>query len=1816
MTEQTTAIGFSDDSGKASTAAGPGDIIVAAPIDWRSAAKLTLSAYNDIVIDSGITAAGAGSLVLTTGNNIGGASASDTGVIFGGGSIQFTGQGQGALSINGSAYGLIWSLGQFSAMNAGGHYALAENINASGQNFTLSPYSGIFSGIFNGLGNGISNLTIAGSASIIANVGLFANIGATGVVRNIALSGVNITGNYRLSRVGAPAGDNSGTIADSFASGKVAGGAVEIGGLVGRNNGRIENSFASGTVTGSGNLARLGGLAGANYGTILDSAASAAVLGTGNATSGGFPAIGGLAGFDTGLIENSYATGAVTGNGAGAYAGGLVGDLTAIATTGTIKTSYATGAVTAIGANSHAGGLVAENGGIIADSYWDTQTTGQNNAVAGATGLTTDALASALPGGFSSSVWGDVNGQSTPYLLALKAVNQAVYFASNSTFLKDNPTLTNADLVYAVQSAAGLQAINSNLAGAYALLADINAAGFGFSPIGETSAFTGVFDGLGNSISNLTINDPAGKYVGLFGQIGAGGVVRNVTLANVSITGNAANKAIGALAGMNNGTVINSSASGTVNGAGATGSIGGLLGANAGQVSGSDASVTVSGASAGIGVSSVGGLVGLNVIGGTIVDSAASGAVGGGKNAYIGGLAGVNRGTLADDYATGAVTSTATFVKVGGLVGWALGGAIENSFATGAVTDTGADSSVGGLAGELYGGLLNGVYVGTVANSFATGAVTAGTASRAGGFVGNIHLGKIADSFSTGTVAAGAGSYGGGFAGYNDDGTITDSYWDITTSGHSNGVGGGDSSGVTGLTTNALAAALPAGFSASVWGDLGGQSTPYLLADASVDQPVYLSAALALGMANASPSASLAYVVQDVQGLQAINDNLAADYVLAGDIDAANFAFSPIGESSAFTGIFDGLGHTISNLTIDESSDRYVGLFGQVGASGVVENTDIADANVTASNDDDLYIGALAGRNSGTVANDRVTGQVTGSITHYGGVQAIGGLVGFNAPGGTIEGSQAGDLVDGSGVKVSVGGLAGSNWGSIEASDATGEVTGSGIGSSATAWIGGLAGSNLGSISLVYAAGKVAGDGTGAKVGGLIGYNFGTIDDGYATGAVSGDAFSSVGGFAGFNQGGATISKSYSTGAVTGGKYAGGFAGGNNGTFKDNYWDITTSGQSQGVGVGSSSGVTGLTTDVLAGALPTGFSASVWGDLGGESTPYLLADASADQPVYLSGALALSMANASPSASLAYVVQDVQGLQAINDNLAADYVLAGDIDAANFNFSPIGLGVSGFTGILDGLGHSISNLTINKSFQDVGLFGVISAGGLVENLGLDDAEITGNLGSADIGALAGLNRGTIENSYANGTVTGTAEFDDVGGLVGVNGGTIADSYVLAAATATQAFSDVGGLVGKNAGKITQCLTLGPVSGTGAITAAGGFAGRNTGTITDSFWDITTSGQSKGVGVGSSSGLRALPTTTLAKSLPTGFSASVWGDLGGQTTPYLLADAAADQPVYFATGSAFLKANPTLTDASQVYVVQDVQGLQAINNNLSGDYALATNISAANFAFSPIGETSPFTGVFDGLGQTISGLTINDASGDYKDAGLFGQIGAGGTVENLALANVNITGAASSLGNTGALAGSNDGTVLNSYASGTVTATGNSARIGGLVGENYGKVVDSAATVAVTDSGRALIMGGLAGYNLGLIQDSYANGAVNKVTGGTFDSYVWVGGLAGANEGRIIDSYATGKITIDGHSRHLFGFGGLVGYNRSGTITDSYWDTTTSGQSQGVGKGSDTGATGLTTAQLTAALPPGFSPSVWGDDNGQSLPYLLALYFVN
>lgn len=335
--------------------------------------------------------------------------------------------------------------------------------------------------------------------------------------------------------------------------------------------------------------------------------------------------------------------------------------------------------------------------------------------------------------------------------------------------------------------------------------------------------------------------------------------------------------------------------------------------------------------------------------------------------------------------------------------------------------------------------------------------------------------------------------------------------------------------------------------------------------------------------------------------------------------------------------------------------------------------------------------------------------------------------------------------------------------------------------------------------------------------------------------------------------------------------------------------------------------------------------------------------------------------------------------------------------------------------------------------------------------------------------------------------------------------------------------------------------------------------------------------------------------------------------------------------------------PSLNIAGNSYtVINSLTALQNMNSNLSGYYALGSNIDASatsawnsGAGFVPVGsDITPFTGKFDGLNHTISNIFIYRPAQWFQ--GLFGYVSNTGVIKNVGVQGGSVRGYVS----VGPLVGRSYGTITNSYS--TASAEGILA-VGGLAGQNMGSISYSYATGNVTGHGGSSIgadsVGGLVGENGGgSVNQSYATGAVtaawsvagglvgnnnagsyigNSYSTGSVTSLYDSGGLVGENyAATIVNSYATGLVWgASTPSAHL---GGLVGRNLhiSSSITNSYWNTETTGMAIGVGVSEYPGwsATGLTTAQMKQQSSfTGFDFSnIWRIYEGQTYPLLRAL----
>jgi filamentous hemagglutinin family protein len=739
------------------------------------------------------------------------------------------------------------------------------------------------------LGGGVTDTASSAVVGglVANNRGTIANAYTTGTVTGgafgndvgglVGLNDGSIADSYATGAIsgglnsGGLSGANDGAIASSYASGTVfCVTDANVGGLVGMNfaTGTITDAYASGAVTDSGN-ANVGGLVGSNVAASISSAyAVGAVTGGANSLIGGLVGTNGAAG----MVTLGYATGQVASTGPGSSIGGLVGNnLVAGAISNSAWNVSRAGVSSAAGTNA---GTLTAVAGLSGSAAFDASSYA-------AVGF----AFTAMPG-MTGNAWvmvdkdGTLNGTNggTMPMLAFEYSTSII----NAHQLQLMAMDTTANYALALNIDASATKVASLTTGT-----DVWGT-TGFAPVGP---YTGRFDGAGRAISGLTIDNSGATNVGLFSTLGFGGVIQNVALSGGSITGgnlvgalvglNAAGTVlnvvsgaavtgtnqVGGLVGGNDATITNSQASGTVAGldsvgglagenivgatisnSDATGAVtgtgnkvGGLVGIDSGAIAGSHAigavvstgtsafvgglvgqlstlgtiaSSFATGAVTGAGASDIaGGLVGESEIGSTITDSHATGSVSKGvaEISAAGGLVGDNFGALANVYAAGTINSGAA--AAGGLVGLnSAGGTIDGAFAAGSVSASGA----------LYGAGLAGYNAGSISNAYAVGSVTTNGTANTGGLVGkNDATGTLSNVFATGAVQNAGGAVGGLVA-TNAGAAVSNGYWDIGTTGQQGSAGG------MGMTTAALQAGLPGGFSSAAWGIIAGESYPYL----------------------------------------------------------------------------------------------------------------------------------------------------------------------------------------------------------------------------------------------------------------------------------------------------------------------------------------------------------------------------------------------------------------------------------------------------------------------------------------------------------------------------------------------------------------------------------------------------------------------------------------------------------------------------------------------------------------------------------------------------------------------------------------------------------------------------------------------------------------------------------------------------------------------------------------------------------------------------------------------------------------------------
>lgn len=1580
-------------------------------------------------------------------------------------------------------------------------------------------------GYFNGTGNQIksSYSAIPVSASGRSYVG-----GVVGYLNYATVQTCYSTGNVTGgSNTGGVAGLNQGYIKNSYSS-SVISGSSSVGGVAGQDgndynpDGYIYYSYATGTVTGTSE--HVGGLVGLHWnGAVTDSYATGNVSGSNN--------VGGLVGYNRANVTDAYAQGTVTAT--GDRLGGAVGHMEG----GTHTRVYATGALS--GTVTYKGGFLGyRQSGSFSNCFWDTQSTGNGSAagnaatLSGISGQNTAAMKDATI--FTNASWDFTDKWQIPAV-----ANYPVFKWQSSNLTNAIAALFNGGTgvlgdPYQVDTEAQLSAMTTALQNSvaaqsayYKLTSNITISGA--SPIIGTSTypFSGVFDGNNKSISGYTVTGSA-HNIGLFGYVGAGAVIKNLTLNAGAIDGTGYNY-VGSVVGRAVGAItlskITVDLTGTLAG---VSYVGGIIGS---FVSGDmiDCVIATSGGGSVAATGTyVGGIAGEMTTGGMLVShsSIPVSSTSGSTSAYVGGAIGYcgsasAYGAVVSSYSTGSVTDNANSAgQIGGLIGANQNCVVSLSRATGTVSATGTSAiSIGGLVGNLSDG--------SVRMSYSSSTITATNAQRVGGLVGYQSGGAISKSYASGAVTG--HSYVGGLVGRSNS-TITDAYamGDVTSAGdvaggaigqisggtvsyvyaRGNLLGGGTNQG--GFTATSTSTTYGCNWDTTTSNtsssDSGlGQSTANMqlmktfvnqgwnfgttwVMSTGTNYPIFQwqqantfttistyfnggtgTPASPFQINTAAQLQNLAIAIQQSTIAQ------TASYVLTANINV-NATTKPIIGSAAypFMGDFNGQGYSITNYSLEGNND-YQALFGYV-QNATIRNFSMTVSTISASVYN--YIGSVVGYALNSDIID-VAVTLSGAVDGLGRVGALAGYM-ENTSTSISTSVKNCHVSNGGSGSVSASGLyAGGLIGSFNGTKATLAESYSVIPVTSTS-TGGRAGGLVGSVtsSIVtncYSTGTVTDTESGAVyIGGLVGENSGTITGlSYSTSTVTASTTNSeyVGGLVGTNTG--YIYKSYATGAVTGYQKVGGVAGYNSGTMGQTY-----------------------STSNITGTLRVG---GLVGETGGTvSDSYAKGSVTANNGNYVGGAVGLY---SSGTISRFYSKGAVSGTSATNK---------GGLVGANTTSGPTfgGLWDSDTSGISTntGSGCSVPNYC-GVPYSDTFMKEKIT----YTNNGYD-------FFTTWVMPTGGANYPILQWQQPN-TPT------ELGVLFAGGDGSSSSPFQISTAAQLEnfAYAVTTGTTGQNAHyALTANINVSglqmPVIGTSAKPFSGFFNG---GGYTISNYTV--------IGTEHYTGLFGYVSNATIKN-------------------FTLNVTSLDANSYNYVGSV-------VGYASGATLISDVT--VNLSGNLKGDQ---------------------YVGGFAGhLDLSSSGLVKNchvvnassaAVSGNYRIGGFAGKLTTGHiTYSDAGVATSSTTNAAVYLG--GFVGENSSGTISHSYSTGNVTDNSNSVeRVGGLVGENSGTISDRCySTSTVSATGTSLFVGGLVGVNSGTVTIAYATGSVS--------GYDYAGGVFGYNSGTVSLVYGSGAVS--GHNYT----GGIAGQMASGTMTDCYATgavSNTSGTDSGGGIGSMGGGT--------------------------------------
>lgn len=586
-------------------------------------------------------------------------------------------------------------------------------------------------------------------------------------------------------------------------------------------------------------------------------------------------------------------------------------------------------------------------------------------------------------------------------------------------------------------------------------------------------------------------------------------------------------------------------------------------------------------------------------------------------------------------------------------------------------------------------------------------------------------------------------------------------------------------------------------------------------------------------------------------------DALSYNYILKNDIDASGLVnastYNTIGRgNTAFTGTFDGDGHTIVGLQAEG------GIFGQLGSGAVVKNINIASSVFTGNNIGDSVgavaaennggsisgisgygntikgsggsIGGLVGKNYGGISNSNDHSTViAGAGTVAGGIAGVNGTNAGKDKGGTIDNVQSDSAVT-TGVLTenqyadNLGGIVGKNElslnkyniNNVSAHGVTGKT-----GNTKTS--GGIVGTNEGIISNAYNESIIHGS---AYIGGVSGKNvtqasnsnMAKLNDVANAAEIIGDAGSqNIGGLVGMQEH-ATTNNGRNTGAITGCTNVGGMVGYN--TAGSNLNNLENSPQATITGITNVGGIAGVNEGVISADdqlnLVNSGKINGWENVGGiaGTNSGTIDNVNSNINLYVIDEATRDALNG--NATIADSAKFFGGVTGENVGIITNATNRARVEAAQASY------VGGIVGKNTSEGDKAGKLlgSSNKGF----VIGKNYVGGVI---GKNEVAITstakdsvGIVNSGTVIALAGGAGGIIgENSanithvimtnegevHGNDSIEGSKEENGTGGIIGVNavGANISNSSLMNRVNGNvSGVANVGGIIGINHGIIT------------------------------------------------------------------------------------------------------------------------------------------------------------------------------------------------------------------------------------------------------------------------------------------------------------------------------------------------------------------------------------------------------------------------------